>query len=259
VRVVAGGTDVTVYLKDGALKEELLMDISKLRALGRIRDGGPFLAIGAGATFSQIATDSRVRKWAPLLAEAALEVGSAQIRNLATMAGNICNASPAADSLPPLFVHGSSVVLSSVDGQRELPIADFVLGPRKTARRPSELLTEVRIPKMKPGTLFFFKKLGLRSSQAISVVSIAVTLHGKEAKIALGAVAPVVVFASKAEEFILKFGLDKGNLEEVCFLVGEAASPISDLRGTAEYRRGAVASVAYEGFHEILHPGGPRT
>jgi carbon-monoxide dehydrogenase medium subunit len=222
-RILSGGTDVTVYLKDGALKESRLLNLSRLKELDYIRDEGKYLAIGARVTFSSIARSRSILKWAPLLADASLEVGSLQIRNLATMAGNICNASPAADSLPPLYVHEASVVLASVKGRRELRMGEFILGPRRTARRADELLTEVRVPKMAFGSHHFFRKLGLRSSQAISVVSLAASWKGRKAKIALGAVAPTVVRAKKAERFISTHGLSLEDLDEVCVLeIGRA-------------------------------------
>ena len=252
LRVISGGTDVTVYLKDGNLKETSLLDVSRLKELDYVRDGGKYISIGARVTFSELLNSKLVRKWAPLLCEAGVEVGSLQIRNLATLAGNICNASPAADSLPPLYVHGSSVVLASLKGKRELPLPKFVEGPRRTARRPDELLTEIRVPKMAEGTSCFFKKLGLRSSQAISVVSVAAAWKGRSAKIALGAVAPTVIRAQAAEAYIAQHGLSYRDLGKVCLLVASAATPISDLRGTKEYRSKAIRALSYQGFYELL-------
>lgn len=256
LRIISGGTDVTVYLKDGLLKESWLLNLSRLEELDYVRDEGKFLAIGARATFSELVRSRIVRRWAPLLSDAAIEVGSLQIRNLATLAGNICNASPAADSLPPLYVHDATVVLTSAKGRRELAMGQFVLGPRKTTKRPDELLTEVRIPKMASGSHHFFKKLGLRSSQAISVVSVAALWKERKAKIALGAVAPTVVRAREAEDFISRYGLSLKNIDEVCVLVSRAASPIDDLRGSKGYRMEATRALSFEGFYEGLAGGG---
>ncbi len=183
-------------------------------------------------------------------------MGSLQIRNLATLAGNICNASPAADSLPPLYVQGATVVLTSAEGKRELTMEEFVLGPRRTARRPGELLTEVRVPKMASDSRYFFKKLGLRSSQAISVVSVAASWKRRNAKIALGAVAPTVVRARQAEAFVSRYGLSLKSIDEVCFLVSKAASPIDDLRGSKGYRLEAIRALSFEGFYEQLAGAG---
>jgi CO/xanthine dehydrogenase FAD-binding subunit len=252
LRIISGGTDVAVCLKDGTLEESRLLNLSRLEGLDYIREENGCLAIGARATFSWLVHSRIVRRWAPLLSDASVEVGSLQIRNLATLAGNVCNASPAADSLPPLYVHNAIVVLASVMGKRELPIDKFVLGPRKTARRSSELLTEVRVPKMAFGSHHFFKKLGLRSSQAISVVSVAASWKRRKARIALGAVAPTVVRAWDAEDFIFKRGLGLDSIDEVCVLVSKAASPIDDLRGSRGYRLEAIRALAYEGFYEQL-------
>jgi CO/xanthine dehydrogenase FAD-binding subunit len=256
-RVISGGTDVSVYLKDGILRETHLLDISHLRGLNYVRDGGSFISIGSRVTFSGVLRSRLLRRWASLLCQASAEVGSLQIRNLATVAGNICNASPAADSLPPLYVQDASVVLQSLAGRRELALPDYILGPRMTARRADELLVEVRVRKMEAGSKYYFKKLGLRNSQAISVVSVAAAWKGRKARIAIGAVAPTVVRALTAEAFIKKFGLSLRGLDKVCVLVSEAASPISDLRGSAEYRLEALRALAYEGFYEQLGGGGP--
>ncbi|HVP22714.1 MAG TPA: xanthine dehydrogenase family protein subunit M [Conexivisphaerales archaeon] len=252
LRIVSGGTDVAVYLKDGNLKEGNLLDISHVEGLSYVRDRGRTVSVGARTTFSQIVESGLIRRSSPLLAEASAVVGSLQIRNLATLAGNICNASPAADSLPPLYVHEAAVVLSSRQGSRKLPIRDFILGPRKTARRPDEMLTEVLIPKLPSSHRHFFRKLGLRSSQAITVASVAASWKGRDARISLGAVAPTVVRATRAEEFILEHGLDRENLNEVCLLVSEAASPITDLRASKQYRLAALRALAYQGFYEAM-------
>ena len=256
LRIISGGTDVAVYLKDGILKESWLMNLSRLEGLDYIREEDKYLRIGARVTFSGLVRSRLIRQWAPLLSDASVEVGSLQIRNLATLAGNVCNASPAADSLPPLYVHGASVVLSSQKGDRELAMDQFVLGPRRTAKRPNELLTEIRVPKMASGSRHFFKKLGLRSSQAISVVSVAASWKGKDAKIAIGAAAPTVVRAEGAQGFIFSHGLDMRNIHEVCVLVSKAASPIDDLRGSKDYRLEAISALAFEGFYEQLKGAG---
>ena len=255
-RVVSGGTDVAVYIKDGLLKEPLLLDISHVEDLRYIREEASSIRVGAAVTLSECLMSPLVNAHAPLLNEGAREVGSLQIRNLATLVGNVCNASPAADTLPPLYALEASVVLQSAMGKREMELRDFILGPRRTARRQDELLTEVRIPKMRKGDAFFFKKLGLRSSQAISVASVAALIRKRDNRIALGAVGPTVIRARRAEKYLFHNVLSLKCLRRVCFLVSREASPIDDLRGSAQYRREALWGLAYQGFYEVLRGGG---
>ncbi|BBE42655.1 FAD binding domain-containing protein [Conexivisphaera calida] len=258
VRVVAGATDVSVQLRSGAMAERELMDISGLRELRYVREVDGWIEIGALATFSDIARSEVIRAAAPILARAALSVGSPQIRNLATLAGNLCTASPAGDGIPPLLVLGAVVQLSSSRGAREIPAEEFILGPHRTAREGDELLTSVRVKPQPQGYRWFLEKLGLRSANAVSVASVSglVRLGAdgrtvEDARIALGAVAPTVIRARRAEEALMGRELD----EEIMWDTAEAAaaesSPITDVRGSAAYRRMAVAGLLYRALSEV--------
>jgi len=256
VRVVAGATDVSVQMRAGTLEEDELMDISGLRDLRYVREVAGGLDVGALATLSDIAGSPAVRASAPVLADAARSFGSPQIRNLATLAGNVCNASPAGDGIPPLHVLGAAVRLTGVAGTREVPIGEFATGVHRTARKPDELVTSIRIGRQPPGSAWFFRKLGLRAANAISIVSAAgvIRMEGravKDASIALGAVAPTVIRARRAEEVLMGRELT----EEVMWDAAEAAAaesrPISDVRGSAAYRRMAVAGILYRALEEV--------
>jgi CO/xanthine dehydrogenase FAD-binding subunit len=259
VRPIAGGTDVMVQIKDDLVKETELLNLSYIRDLNYIRDDGDFIRVGALATYSDLIRSRLVNEYSPVLVEAARTVGAVQIQNRGTLAGNVGNASPAGDGLPPLFATGAKIKLQSAASEREVDIGDYFLGVRKTVRQPNELITEVSVRKMKPGDYYFFKKIGLRSANAISLVSVAAVLVPaevltfKEARIAMGAVAPTVIRAKSAEAAILNCQLTDEKMKEVGRLASEEAHPITDIRATAEYRKQAIAGAVYEGLYEIVN------
>lgn len=259
IRVVAGSTDVSVILKDGNVREEWLLDISHLDALRYIRMGRDGLIhIGALATYGDCIRSSIIRRNARILVDAFYTLGSPQIRNLATIAGNLGNASPAGDAIPPLFVLNASLVLESLAERREMSVLDFLEGYRKTNRKPNELITEIRFSPVRRSEVTFFKKLGLRQANAIAVASVAFWGQIAEgprftdARIALGAVAPTVMRASRAEEALLSGLFTPERIRAVARICSMEAQPISDIRGSAEYRRRAVDGLAQLGFLGIL-------
>lgn len=259
VRIVAGSTDVSVILKDGNVREEWFLDISHLDALRYIRMGqGHLIHMGALATYGDCIRSSIIRRNAHILIDAFHTLGSPQIRNLATIAGNLGNASPAGDAIPPLFVLNATVVLESLSEKREMLVQDFFKGYRRTDRKPNELITEVRLDPVRTGEVAFFKKLGLRQANAIAVASVAFWGQIAEgprvadARIALGAVAPVVMRARRAEGVLTSGLFTKERIREVARTCRLEAQPISDIRGSAEYRRMAVDGLAQLGFLEVL-------
>jgi carbon-monoxide dehydrogenase medium subunit len=172
-------------------------------------------------------------------------VGAPQIRNRGTIAGNLVTASPANDTITPLWALGASVTLQSLRGSRTLPFADFFRGVRKTALEPDEMLVDISFPAMTSAQVGTFLKLGLRRAQAISVVNVAVilTLAGdtiSQAWLTLGSVAPTIVRATQAEQFLAGQRLSPAIINEAGELAAQAASPISDVRGSAKYRRHMV-------------------
>ncbi|MGC9116834.1 MAG: FAD binding domain-containing protein [Conexivisphaera sp.] len=256
-RPVAGATDVSIMLRSGAIEEPELLDLSGLGELRYVRgaeDGQ--LEVGALATFSDLLGSGLVRSAAPLLAAAARSVGSPQIRNLATLAGNVCTASPAGDGILPLRVLGATIRLVSAGGARDVPIEDFLVGPHRTARRPDELVASILIGAQPPGYRWFFRKLGPRSANAISVASVAgiIGVRGgavEDARIALGAVAPTVIRSRRAEASLVRRELTEDSMWDAALAAAEESSPISDVRGSAEYRRMAVAGLLYRALEEV--------
>ena len=248
ISLLAGGTDLLAAMKDGRLRHRTLVDIKHISNLGIIRpeDGG--LCLGAAVNTRAIARSSLVKERFPLLSQALKALGSMQIGNRATLGGNLANASPAADSAPPLLTLGASVKLVGPGGERLVPLENFFSGPGKTVI-DREVLTEVLVPSAPAQGRGFFYKLGPRAApEDISIVSVAVFAvpdaagrNWKEVRIALGAVAPTPIRARNAEKALLGQLIEGRAVEDAARLAAEKdAQPISDIRGSASYRRAMV-------------------
>ncbi len=245
VRVLAGGTDLMLQLHERQLSADVLVDVSCLEELRGVRLEPGRVVIGAATPFVEIIHSPLVRQHAFLLTEAARQIGAAQIQNMGTLGGNIANASPAADSIPCLYALEAEVVVCSLAGERIIPIAKFHQGYRKIDLQPGELIVEIRFPTRQADSGAAFVKFGLRQSQAISVVNVAVQLrlsNGliEDSKVALGAVAPTIIRSLSVEQVL------SGQIpsEELFELAAEAARkdarPIDDIRGSSAFRRHLV-------------------
>lgn len=246
VKLVAGGTDLLPQLKNSLLKPALVVDLSgvkELRALERDAAGG--LRIGAAVTARELEQDARVRKEYPAIAESAALVGSIQIRNLATVGGNLCNAAPSADMAPPLIALEAEAVIAGPKGRRRVPLATFFQGVRRTVLGPDELLLELIVPTPAPRSGGNYLRHTPRRELDIAVVGVASQLTLADgvctkARIALASVAPTPVRATEAEHALEGQPLTAERIEAAATLAVSAASPISDQRGSAEYRRHLV-------------------
>ncbi len=243
-RVVAGGTDLILELERGARKGvDTLIDVTRVPFLNQITlDEDDVIHIGATVTHNDCAASKLIRQRAYPLARAAWEVGAPQIRNRGTVAGNLITASPANDTITPLMALGAKVTLVSRRGARVVPLKKFYTGVRKTVMQPDEALAEISFPALQENQRGAFIKLALRRAQAISLVNVAVvlTLRGQtvqSASITLGAVAPVIIHATRAEKFLAGKKLNDKNIAEAALLAMKAAKPIDDVRGSANYRR----------------------
>lgn len=241
--VFAGGTDLLVRRRAGVAHGDPLVCLERIPELREIHEADGLLRIGSGATHAACCASPLVAGHTPVLALAMRRVGSPQVRNMGTIGGNICTASPAGDSLPSLHILKAEVVLRSRESERVLPIADFIRGPGRTDLRPGEILTEVRVPSATEFQVQHFEKVGQRNAQAIAVVSLAALVRlsrrgtVEEARLALGSVGPTVVRPRAAEEALAGRRLSLAALREAAGLVRSAVSPIDDIRATADYRR----------------------
>jgi carbon-monoxide dehydrogenase medium subunit len=245
-KVVAGGTDLLPQLKNGLLKPGWVVDLSavaELRTISDASDGG--LRIGASVTARELELDARVRSRFPALAESAAMVGSVQVRNLATLGGNLCNAAPSADMAPPLLALDAEAIIAGPSGQRRVPMASFFLGVRRTVLAPGELLLEIVVPAQGAHSGGNYLRHTPRRELDIAVVGVAsqVTLTGGKcttARIALAAVAPVPLRATDAEQALVGQPLTPQQIERAADLASGAARPIDDHRGSIEFRNHLV-------------------
>jgi CO/xanthine dehydrogenase FAD-binding subunit len=239
--VIAGGTDLLVRMRAGLVQPERLVDL-RLLELNYIKSEDGKIIIGACTTHAEIIDSEVIAEHLPALAAACAEIGGPPIRNRGTIGGNLANASPAADTAPPLLAYDAEVVLATETGKRTLPIADFFIGPGKTILEPGELLMEVHIPEPPPHTAAAFVKVGKRKAMAIAVVSVAVRITlAKDgriagARIALGSVAPTPIRVISAEQTLRGNVLSEELIEKTAEETRRMASPISDLRAPADYR-----------------------
>ena len=250
--VVQGGTDLVVAAKLKGLQPAHVVSLRKLsRLLKGIGEKDGSLFIGASTTFEGIAESELVEREIPALQEAAKLVGSRQIRNVATIGGNLCNASPAADSVPPLLVLEAQLEVQGVKGERKIPLDKFFVGPGKTVLARGDVLKRVRIPKMKKNTGAAFEKLGRRAEEDISVVSAASFVRMeknviKEARIALGSVAPTPIRAKATERLVVGKSFSEDLLREAGEEARRECNPITDIRAEAGYRKAMVGVLVRE-------------
>lgn len=254
-RIVAGATDLILELERGVRKGiDTLIDITRVPCLDEITlDEDDIIHLGPMVTHNHCVASKLIVERAFPLAQAAWEVGAPQIRNRGTVAGNLITASPANDTITPLMALNASVRLASVRGERVVPLHEFFLGVRRTVMESDEMLVEILLPAMRKIQRGMFLKLGLRRAQAIAVVNTAVvimlqngSLGGEaqpkveDAAITLGAVAPTIIHASKAEAFLKGRELTDATISQAAELAMQDSRPIDDIRGSAAYRREMV-------------------
>ncbi len=264
-RVIAGGTDMMIELERDARPDvDTLIDITRVPGLDQIEQVDDQIRLGPLVTHNHVVGDQRLARLALPLVQACWEVGAPQIRNRATVAGNLITASPANDTITPLMALGASVTLRSTAAERTLPLADFYTGFRQTAMQPDELLTAITFPALTDNAHGAFYKLGLRRTQAISVVNAAVVIHTNHdntithAAISLGSVAPVIIRVPDAEALLVGQSLSPDVIRQAAEAAATTPQPIDDVRGTAEYRTEMVRVLVSRVLRQLAAADVPR-
>ena len=259
--LIAGGTNVIPDLRAKTLGREALIDLSHLKTLSYIKDDKKRIRIGALTTMSEIAVSKTIRREPHILSEAAWQIGNPLVRNRATIAGNLADASPAADSAVPLLVLDASVVVEKHKGKRkQISIDEFFAGPNKTVLKRDELIREIVFPKPAPSSRMVYSKLGLRNAMAISIVSLGVLAQVEKgrcnrARIALGAVAPTPRRAYGVENLLEGQTVTEELIDQCCEVIQKEIQPITDVRATAEYRRSMASVLLKRLLQQIFSQG----
>lgn len=260
-KALAGGTDLLVRMKNGLLAPERIVNLLNLPELKGFSETEGGLRLGALVTHDELAGIVSLGPGREVLSQAARTVGSPQIRHRGTLGGNICNASPSADTAPALLTLDAELSLAGPEGVRRLPLEAFFTGPGETALLPGELLKEFFLPSPPPETRGAYLKLGRRKSLDLALVGVAVllTLNGdgrfcRRARIALGGVAPTPLRARNAEKVLEGAPLDDKRIREAAEAASRECRPITDLRASAEYRREMVLVLTARALRKCLEP-----
>jgi CO/xanthine dehydrogenase FAD-binding subunit len=241
-KVLAGGTDLLVQLRSGRVKPELIVDTKKIPELIGIREESDRFVIGASTPGVMIYEHEALTRAWPGIVEGLDLIGSEQIQGRASLAGNLCNASPAADSVPAMIAARATAVIAGPNGRREALVEAIVTGPGRTSLEKGEFIVEFHVPKPKPHQSDAYLRFIPRTEMDIAVVGVGVnvTLDGNgvctDARVVLGAVAPTQVVADEAAAALIGHRLDDGTLAKLDAAAGRACKPINDKRGTIEYR-----------------------
>ncbi len=247
--IYAGGTDLLVRRRKGLCRHNSLTCLERIDDLKEIREENESIFIGACATFSQIISSGLIRANFPLLIKAVSVLGSPHIRNTGTIGGNIATASPAGDTLPPLYALDGEVILITRESSRSLPVREFIKGPGSIGIKPGEIISGLRIRKACGFNIYHYEKVGQRQALSIAIVSLASMVRVdekgiiKEARLAWGSVAPTIVRSVEAEKILIGMPLDIKSLSEAAHIICKAVRPIDDVRATAEYRRIAAGNI----------------
>ncbi len=246
---MSGGTELLVDLRSGRKKVAHVIALGGLKELREIRRDGDTLHIGAQATLSEIAEAPLVHEVFPALAEAIVTMAGVQIRNLATMGGNFSCGVPCSDTPPITCAAGGSIVVAGPDGEREVAARDFVLAPRTTVLNPGDIVTAIRIPVQPTTSGASFQRFTMRRGSALAVASVSAWLNVEQgvitaARVVMGAVGPIPLFAENCAASVVGQAPGDSVFADAGALAAAEAQPISDLRGSEQYRRDVVAVLA---------------
>lgn len=256
-RILAGGTDLFVDIKQGLIEARDIISLQKIKELKGINKKDKKVRIGAMVTAQEIISNSLINKYIPALADAARSMASSQIRSVATIGGNITSAVPSADLPPMLIAADATVEIQCAESSREVSLSEFFRGPRETVCRTGELLISIFIPLPPPKTGISYQKFSLREANALAVASVAsrLTLKGGKidrAAVVLGAVAPTPVLALKVSGFLKGRKPSQSLFKKAALMAKEEAKPISDIRGSIWYRKELIQILTLRALNEAL-------
>ncbi|WP_066288313.1 FAD binding domain-containing protein [Bacillus sp. FJAT-29937] len=257
-RLIAGGTDAVVRMKDGKWRPETWININGLKELRYIQEKDGEIHIGPLTTHTDIVHSSLLQEKADVLVQASREVGAIQMQNIGTIGGNIGTASPAGDTIPALFVLNTVLQLSSLNNKRLIPIEEFFIGPGRTVLKENEMITKIIIQPQDENEIGIFQKLGPRKAQSISIVNVAISLlmgEGRQVlrgKIAFGSVAPTIIRAKKCESIMTLNPLTDELIQNIAKVAWKEVMPITDVRATAEYRRDMASALLERGLYRLM-------
>lgn len=258
-KVIAGGTDLLPAMRNREVTPAYIINVRSISNLGYIHyTDAEGLKIGALVTLYDIESSPIIREKFPMVADAASKIGTPQVRNMGTIGGNLCNAAPSADTAPPLIGLEAKAKINGPNRERVIALEEFFIGPGENALQADEILTEIQIPNPPPHTRGVYLKLPARTMVDLAVVGVAVvvTLDDKErsivdAKIVLGAVAPTPVRARQAEDIIKSKAISRELIEKAAEAAAGEAKPISDLRGSASYRKEMVNTLTKRAIRQV--------
>lgn len=251
---MAGGTDLLVQIKKGKKRPEFVIDLKGIKEMNGILLNDDSIVIGALTSIRTLECSSIIKENIPLLSQGAEKLGSIQVRNKATVGGNLCNASPAADTAAPLLALDATAIIHGDSGSRKIGLKDFFCGPGLTIIKNGEILTHLVIPKSSGYQGFLYYKLSTRRAMDLSFVGVAIlleidkTYRIHKARISLSAVAPTPIRIPSAERILEGEILNDRLARESSELASQTSQPISDLRASAEYRRQMVRELCYHGL-----------
>lgn len=247
-RPLLGGTDTIVRMRDGIWKDKYLVDVKGLEGTKELSfDPNTGLTVGAAVNMNKVSSFPAVLKHYPLLAEACDTVASYQLRSRATIVGNICNASPAGDTLGASMLLGGVLHVHGVKGTKDISLTDFFKGPGRTVLEPGDIVTSIHFPLPPKGAVGKYIKHGRNNKSDLSIVGVTVLMipegKGRTTKVALASVAPVPLYVKSIESYFIENPLDEEHISKAADMVMEACAPIDDVRSSARYRKMMVRNL----------------
>ncbi len=258
IKVIAGGTDLLIQYYDRLYEVGAWLDLKNIKELKEIKIYQNRMEIGAMVSHTQLEKSEDIRKYFPILSQAAADIGSPQIRNRGTIGGNIVNASPAGDLLAPLMAYDAQFRLLSIQGEKIVPAEEFFVGPKKTILEPAQLLTQVILPLPSERTYGSWIKIGKRKALIIATITLALTVEMdennkiiKDVRACLGSVAPTPIEIKEIRKKMVGKNFNQLDFAELGQIVEDKISPIDDIRGTREYRKDVAKNIMINALEEI--------